>query len=59
MSDGAAALEEVLAEHQAIFDAIAARDSDRAGNVMHDHITHSRDRLFGASLLDLSLQEKS
>ena len=59
MSDGAAALEEVLAEHQAIFDAINRRDSDQARQVMHGHITHSRDRLFGASLLDLSLQDKS
>ncbi|MFN3226056.1 MAG: FadR/GntR family transcriptional regulator [Hyphomicrobiales bacterium] len=55
MSDGASALEEVLAEHKAIFDAIAERDADRAQTVMHAHIEHSRSRLFGASLLDLSL----
>ncbi|SDX11127.1 FadR/GntR family transcriptional regulator [Roseicitreum antarcticum] len=59
MSDGAAALEEVLAEHRAIFDAIKEQDADRAQTVMHAHIEHSRNRLFGASLLDLSLQDKS
>ena len=55
MSDGAIALEEVLAEHKAIFEAIAGRDAERAQNVMRAHIEHSRHRLFGASLLDLSL----
>lgn len=55
MSDGATALEEVLAEHKAIFDAIAARDAARAHTVMHAHIEHSRHRLFGASLLNLAL----
>lgn len=55
MSDGATALEEVLAEHKAIFDAIADSDAARAQTVMHGHIEHSRDRLFGASILDLTL----
>ncbi|RVV97345.1 FadR family transcriptional regulator [Mesobaculum littorinae] len=55
MSDGAWALEEVLAEHRAIFDAIEAGDAAAASDVMRRHIMHSRNRLFGGSLLDLSL----
>lgn len=55
MSDGAAALEHVLGEHRAIYDAISGGDPDHARTVMHEHITHSRERLFGGGMLDLSL----
>ncbi|MBR9765770.1 MAG: FadR family transcriptional regulator [Rhodobacteraceae bacterium] len=55
MSDGARALEAVFAEHQAIYDAIRERDSERAREVMRKHILHSRERLFGGGQLDLSL----
>ena len=55
MSDGAAALEEVLAEHRAIYTAIRDRDPDKARAMMRGHIEHSRERLFGGGLFDLSL----
>lgn len=55
MSDGAAALEDVLAEHRAIYDAICNQDAPTARDVMFRHISHSRERLFGASMLDLKL----
>lgn len=55
MSDGAAALEDVLAEHHAIYDAIYTQDAPRAREVMFNHISHSRERLFGGSMLDLKL----
>lgn len=58
VSDGAAALQRVLAEHQAIYDAIEARDADRAREVMRAHISHSQGRLFGGAQLDLSLPEQ-
>ncbi|MFS4436624.1 FadR/GntR family transcriptional regulator [Paracoccaceae bacterium GXU_MW_L88] len=53
MSDGAKALEDVLQEHTAIYDAIASRDSGAASKLMDAHLKHSRDRLFGGGLLDL------
>ena len=59
MSDGPVALEAVLAEHRAIHDAIAAGDAETARRVMREHIQHSQARLFGGSLLDLSLQSIS
>lgn len=55
MSDGAAALERVLEEHRAIYAAIRAQDTDEARQAMRDHITHSRERLFGAGMLNLSM----
>lgn len=55
MSDGATALESVLEEHRGIYEAIRDHDVDRARAVMQHHITHSRERLFGVGLLDLSL----
>jgi GntR family transcriptional repressor for pyruvate dehydrogenase complex len=55
MSDGALALEEVLAEHSSIYSAIESKDSEQAHEVMRRHIVNSRNRLFGGSLLDLSL----
>nr|WP_183317378.1 FadR/GntR family transcriptional regulator [Chelatococcus caeni] len=55
MSDGPKGLEEVLAEHNAIYEAIRDRDGDKARDVMREHIVNSRDRLFGGSLIDLSM----
>ena len=55
MSDGAAALERVLEEHRAIFEAIREGDVDVAREAMRVHVTHSRERLFGAGLFDLSM----
>lgn len=58
MSDGPRGLEEAYAEHKAIFDAISARDAERARQSMYAHITHSRDRLFGGGTIDLALSER-
>ncbi len=55
MSDGAKALEAVFAEHRGIYEAIRDRDAERAREAMRQHITHSRERLFGGGELDLSL----
>ncbi|WP_349294832.1 FadR/GntR family transcriptional regulator (plasmid) [Thioclava sp. 'Guangxiensis'] len=55
MSDGPPALEHVLGEHRAIFEAIRDRDCARARDVMRDHVLHSRNRLFGGGMLDLSM----
>ncbi|MFW2545112.1 FadR/GntR family transcriptional regulator [Primorskyibacter sp. 2E107] len=57
MSDGAAALEQVLEEHREIYNAIVDRDADRARAAMRLHIVHSRERLFGAGMLDLAMPE--
>ncbi len=56
MPDGAEALREVLSEHCAIHDAIAARDAKSAGALMRSHLEHSRDRLFGGGLIDLRMK---
>ncbi|ABD86720.1 FadR/GntR family transcriptional regulator [Rhodopseudomonas palustris] len=48
-------LENVFAEHCGIFEAIRARDSDRARELMRRHLEGSRDRLFEGRMLDLSL----
>jgi GntR family transcriptional regulator, transcriptional repressor for pyruvate dehydrogenase complex len=56
MSDGLKGLEKVLAEHKAIFSAIRDQQPDQARAVMCEHIIHSRDRLFGGRLIDLSLE---
>lgn len=45
----AAGLARVFAEHEAIADAIAAREGARARQLMHDHLSGSRDRLFQAT----------
>jgi GntR family transcriptional repressor for pyruvate dehydrogenase complex len=42
-------LTRVFAEHEAIAEAIAARDSAKARQFMHDHLTGSRERLFQAT----------
>lgn len=36
----------VMDEHQSIYDAIQARDPDRASRAMHDHLQAQRERLF-------------
>ncbi len=47
----AGGLERVYGEHRAIHDAIRDRDGPLAQQLMQDHLTHSRDRLFdGASV---------
>ena len=54
MTDGAKGLREVFSEHSAIFGAIRNGDGDTAEQLMRGHLTHSRDRLFGGTLIDLS-----
>jgi GntR family transcriptional repressor for pyruvate dehydrogenase complex len=54
MSDGAKGLKEVFGEHSAIFAAIRDGDGESAERLMRGHLTHSRDRLFGGALIDLS-----
>ncbi|WP_112806958.1 FadR/GntR family transcriptional regulator [Ensifer sp.] len=45
----AAGLTRVFAEHEAIAEAIAIGDGTRAKQLMHDHLTGSRERLFQAT----------
>jgi len=54
MTDGAKGLREVFGEHSAIFAAIRDGDGETAERLMRSHLTHSRDRLFGGALIDLS-----
>jgi GntR family transcriptional repressor for pyruvate dehydrogenase complex len=54
MTDGAKALREVFGEHTSIFAAIRDGDADAAESRMRAHLSHSRDRLFGGALIDLS-----
>ncbi len=53
MTDGAKALKNVFGEHSAIFAAIRDGDGDTAERLMRAHLVHSRDRLFGGTLIDL------
>ena len=53
MTDGAKALKTVFGEHSAIYDAIREGDADDAERLMQAHLAHSRDRLFGGTLIDL------
>ncbi|MBE3638320.1 FadR family transcriptional regulator [Mangrovicoccus sp. HB182678] len=55
MSDGRQGLEQVLAEHAAIFAALEAGDAQAARDRMRRHLEGSRDRLFGGGLLDLRM----
>lgn len=55
MSDGAKGLEDVLAEHTAIREAIEDQRGEDAARLMRGHIEHSRDRLFGGGLIDLQM----
>lgn len=54
MTDGARGLREVFQEHSAIYAAIRDRDAQTAESLMASHLAHSRDRLFGGTLIDLS-----
>ena len=54
MTDGAKGLREVFREHDAIFEAIRAGDASLAESLMRGHLSHSRERLFGGTLIDLS-----
>lgn len=54
MTDGAKALQNVFAEHSAIYQAIRDGEAETAERRMHAHLVHSRDRLFGGTLIDLS-----
>lgn len=54
MTDGAKALKNVFGEHSAIFGAIRDGDGETAARLMNDHLVHSRERLFGGALIDLS-----
>ena len=56
MRDGAKSLEAVLGEHAAIFAAIRDHRPDDASRLMQAHLEHSRDRLFGGGLIDLSMK---
>lgn len=56
LSDGAKALEDVLAEHSAIYKAVNDRQSANASKLMRQHLERSRDRLFGGGLLDLRIE---
>jgi len=53
MTDGAKALRNVFGEHSAIFAAIRDGVGDKAAELMHLHLVHSRDRLFGGAVIDL------
>ncbi|MCB1775905.1 MAG: FadR family transcriptional regulator [Candidatus Competibacteraceae bacterium] len=55
MTDGTKGLERVLEEHIAIYDAISDKDAETAATLMRRHLENSRDRLFGAGLLDLKM----
>ncbi|PLW79222.1 FadR/GntR family transcriptional regulator [Cohaesibacter celericrescens] len=55
MDDAVFNLEFVFKEHVGIHTAIKDRNAELARQLMREHIEHSRDRLFGGSLLDLSL----
>ena len=53
MTDGAKGLREVFREHCAIFAAIRDGQAAQAEPLMRDHLIHSRERLFGGTLIDL------
>ncbi len=48
-------LEHVYSEHFGIFEAIRARDANRARELMRRHLEGSRDRVFEGRMLDLAL----
>ena len=53
MTDGAKGLREVFQEHSAIFAAIRDGQAAQAEALMRSHLIHSRERLFGGTLIDL------
>jgi GntR family transcriptional repressor for pyruvate dehydrogenase complex len=55
LRDGADSLRRVLDEHGRIAAAIAQGEAETARHEMAGHIEHSRGRLFGGALIDLSL----
>ncbi len=57
LSEGGDALSHVFEEHDEIFRAIKNHDSALASSLMRAHLEHSRDRLFGGGLIDLSMPE--
>lgn len=57
MTDGSKALEAVLDEHGAIYNAIRDGDGETAENLMRGHLEHSRSRLFGGGLLNLKMAD--
>lgn len=59
MSDGARALQHVLEEHGAIFQAIRDQNAAHAAVLMRKHLEGSRERLFGGGLMDLRMPEPS
>lgn len=56
INEGPVGLANVLDEHSAIFHAIRDRKANEARELMRKHLEHSRDRLFGGGLLDLSMK---
>lgn len=54
MSDGPKGLQAVFKEHSEIYAAIRDHDGEAARRLMRSHLAHSRERLFGGALLDLS-----
>ena len=57
MTEGSKALEHVFEEHLEIFEAIRDQNRQLAASLMESHLVHSRDRLFGGGLIDLSMQD--
>jgi GntR family transcriptional regulator, transcriptional repressor for pyruvate dehydrogenase complex len=55
LANGDRGLDDVLSEHNAIFQAIRGRCADRARDLMRRHLEGSRDRVFEGRLLDLRL----
>lgn len=53
MTDEASTLDEVVADHTAILQAIRAADPQSAAEAMRFHLARGRERLFGGRLLDL------
>ena len=53
MTDGAKGLREVFQEHSAIFAAIRDGQAAQAETLMRNHLIHSRERLFGGTLINL------
>ncbi|WP_245417980.1 FadR/GntR family transcriptional regulator [Cohaesibacter celericrescens] len=59
LTEGTIALEHVFDEHKEIYMAIVRQDEKLASSLMHQHLVHSRDRLFGGGLINLCMPEES
>nr|WP_321464060.1 FadR/GntR family transcriptional regulator [uncultured Cohaesibacter sp.] len=57
LNEGGKALHHVFEEHDEIYRAIKNHDCDLASSLMRAHLEHSRDRLFGGGLIDLTMPE--